>query len=491
MPCNMLFCRMLSRKYENSRWKNFYRLFINGDDFMKTETIAAIATAMSNAGISIIRISGSEAIDIVSKIFIPKNKNKEIREVESHTIHYGYIVDESITIDEVLLLIMKGPNSYTREDVVEIDCHGGVTVTKKILETVLKFGARAAEPGEFTKRAFLNGRIDLSQAEAVIDIINSKNEYALNNAINQLKGNILTKIKEIRDNIIHDIAYIEAALDDPEHISLDHFSEELLTHVKKNEIELNKLLDTADNGRILKEGIKTVILGKPNAGKSSLLNILVGDERAIVTDIAGTTRDTLEETINIHGISLNIIDTAGIRDTEDVVEKIGVDKAKKYANLADLIIYVVDGSTKIDKNDEDIIELIKDKKAIILLNKTDIEVVTNESDLKKYLDQPIIPISAKENVGIDILEKHLKDMFFHGELSFNDEVYITNIRHKGALKESIISLKQVEQSILDNMPEDFYSIDLMSAYEVLGYIIGESVEDDLVNIIFKEFCMGK
>lgn len=458
---------------------------------MKTETIAAIATAMSNAGISIIRISGSEAIDIVNRIFMPKNKDKDIRNIESHTIHYGYIVDESVTIDEVLLLIMKGPNSYTREDVVEIDCHGGVTVTKRILETVIKYGARAAEPGEFTKRAFLNGRIDLSQAEAVIDIINSKNEYALSNAINQLKGNILTKIKDIRDNIIHDMAYIEAALDDPEHISLDHFSEELLCHVKENINQLSKLLDTADNGRILKEGIKTIILGKPNAGKSSLLNILVGDERAIVTDIAGTTRDTLEESINIHGISLNIVDTAGIRDTEDVVEKIGVDKAKNYANIGDLIVYVVDGSTELDKNDEEIIELIKDKKAIVLLNKTDLDVVTNESDLRKIVDQPIIPISAKENKGIDDFEKLLKDMFFKGEISFNDEVYITNIRHKEALKESIISLQQVEQSVIDNMPEDFYSIDLMNAYEVLGHIIGESVEDDLVNTIFHEFCMGK
>ncbi|ROR22135.1 tRNA modification GTPase [Mobilisporobacter senegalensis] len=458
---------------------------------MRTETIAAVATAMSNAGISIVRISGSEAIDIISKIFKPKNKDKDIKKANSHTIHYGYIIDGSITIDEVLVLIMKGPNSYTREDIVEIDCHGGVTVTKRILETVLKYGARAAEPGEFTKRAFLNGRIDLSQAEAVIDIINSKNEYALNNAMNQLKGNILTKVKDIRENILHDIAYIEAALDDPEHISLEYFSEELLIHINDNQKELRRLLDSADNGRILKEGIKTVILGKPNAGKSSLLNILVGDERAIVTDIAGTTRDTLEESININGISLNIVDTAGIRDTEDVVEKIGVDKAKSFANFADLIIYVVDGSTTLDKNDREIIEMIKDKKAIILLNKTDLDIITREEDLRKYLTQPIVLISAKENKGIDILENLLKDMFFNGEISFNDEVYITNIRHKEALKESINSLEQVEKSIEDNMPEDFYSIDLMNAYEELGHIIGESVEDDLVNKIFHEFCMGK
>ena len=458
---------------------------------MKTETIAAIATAMSNSGIGIIRISGENAIEIASKIFKPKNKNKDIKKVESHTIHYGYIVDESITIDEVLLLIMKGPNSYTKEDVIEIDCHGGVIVTKRVLEIVLKHGARAAEPGEFTKRAFLNGRIDLSQAEAVADIINSKNEYALNNAVNQLKGKIFEDIKEIRENIIHDIAYIEAAIDDPEHINLEHFDEELIRHIKDNKSKLTKLLDSADNGRILKEGIKTVILGKPNAGKSSLLNLLVGDERAIVTDIPGTTRDTLEESININGVSLNIVDTAGIRNTDDIIEKMGVDKAKNFIHTADLIIYVVDGTTALDKNDLEIMELIKDKKAIVLLNKIDLDIITDEEELKNRLSHPIIPISAKENKGIVEFEQLILDMFFHGEIAFNDEVYITNIRHKEALSAGIDSLNKVEQSIKDHMPEDFYTIDLMDAYEELGFIIGESVEDDLVNTIFQEFCMGK
>ena len=458
---------------------------------MKTETIAAVATAMSNSGIGIIRISGENAIEIASKIFKPKNKNKDIKKVESHTIHYGYIVDESITIDEVLLLIMKGPNSYTKEDVIEIDCHGGVIVTKRVLETVLKHGARAAEPGEFTKRAFLNGRIDLSQAEAVADIINSKNEYALNNAVNQLKGKIFEDIKEIRENIIHDIAYIEAAIDDPEHINLEHFDEELIRHIKDNKSKLTKLLDSADNGGILKEGIKTVILGKPNAGKSSLLNLLVGDERAIVTDIPGTTRDTLEESININGVSLNIVDTAGIRNTDDIIEKMGVDKAKNFIHTADLIIYVVDGTTALDKNDLEIMELIKDKKAIVLLNKIDLDIITDEEELKNRLSHPIIPISAKENKGIVEFEQLILDMFFHGEIAFNDEVYITNIRHKEALSAGIDSLNKVEQSIKDHMPEDFYTIDLMDAYEELGFIIGESVEDDLVNTIFQEFCMGK
>lgn len=458
---------------------------------MKANTIAAIATAMSNAGISKIRISGSEAISIVSKVFKPKNKNKILKEQKSHTIHYGFIVDEDIIIDEVLVLFMKGPHTYTREDVIEIDCHGGVTVTKRILEIIIKNGATPAEPGEFTKRAFLNGRIDLSQAEAVMDIINSKNEYALNNAIGQLRGNIYSKISDIRYSMIHDIAYIEAALDDPEHISLDNFRVELLDHVDRNIYQLQRLLDSSDNGKIIKEGIQTVILGKPNAGKSSLLNILVGDEKAIVTNIAGTTRDILEETINIQGITLNMMDTAGIRDTEDAVEKIGVEKARANANSADLIIYVVDASTELDSNDQEIIRIIKNKKVIILLNKIDLKSVIQKEELENILDKPVISISAKKNIGIDIFEEQLKKMFFKGELNFNDEIYITNMRHKKALEDSIQSLNQVKVSIENDMPEDFFTIDLMDAYTELGLMIGESVEEDLVNTIFSEFCMGK
>lgn len=458
---------------------------------MKTDTIAAIATAMSNAGISKVRISGSNAISIVDKIYKSKNSSKSLKDQKSHTLHYGYIVDEENTIDEVIVLIMKAPNSYTTEDVVEIDCHGGIIVTKKILETLIKYGARVAEPGEFTKRAFLNGRIDLSQAEAVIDVINAKNEYALNSSISQLKGNILNIIKDIRSNIIDDIAFIEAALDDPEHISLNNFSDELLLNVKNNMKQLNKLLESSDNGRIINEGIKTVIIGKPNAGKSSLLNILLGEDRAIVTEIAGTTRDTLEESINLNGIYLNIIDTAGIRETEDIVEKIGVNKAKKCVEEADLVIYVVDASKKLDYNDEDIIELIKNKKSIVLLNKSDLDIMIDVKDLEKKVGQDVISISAKENQGIDILENKIKDMFYKGHLNFNDEVYITNVRHKAAIIEVLDSLKQVKESIESNMPEDFYSIDLMNAYEVLGSIIGESVGEDLVNTIFSKFCMGK
>ena len=458
---------------------------------MNSDTIAAIATAMSPSGIGIIRISGDDSLNIIDKIFKSKVSDKKISECNSHTIHYGCIFDGDEEIDEVLVLVMKSPNTYTREDTVEIDCHGGVFVMKKILETVIKFGARPADPGEFTKRAFLNGRIDLSQAESVIDVINSKNDFALKSSLNQLNGAVLNTIKKIRESIIHEIAFIESALDDPEHISLEGYPEKLKGIVEEVSSKIEKLLSTSDNGRILKEGISTVIVGKPNAGKSSLLNTLVGEERAIVTDIAGTTRDVLEEQINLNGIILNITDTAGIRETEDVVEKIGVDKAKKYVNDADLIVYVVDTSTALDENDFEIMELLQDKTAVILMNKSDLSPVTTPEEVKAHLDKTIIPISAKEQIGIDTLEKTIKDLFFTGEVTFNDEVYITNIRHKTALQEAIHSLHLVVQSILDGMPEDFYSIDLMNAYEELGSIIGEAVEDDLVNEIFSKFCMGK
>ncbi len=467
------------------------RCILRGSGTLKTETIAAISTAMNNAGISIVRISGEDAFSIIDNIFESKKGNKKLSEQKTHTIHYGYIKNEEEVIDEVLVMIMKAPHTYTTENIVEINCHGGVVVTKKVLETVIKHGARVAEPGEFTKRAFLNGRMDLSQAEAVIDIIHAKNEMALKSSVSQLKGSVHTKIKEIRSNIIRDIAFIEAALDDPEHISVDGFSDELLIRVEENKNKLDKLLKSADNGRILKEGIKTVILGKPNAGKSSLLNVLAGEERAIVTEIEGTTRDTLEESIYLGEVVLNLVDTAGIRDTQDYVEKIGVEKARNFAKEADLIIYVVDASVPLDENDEEIIGLIQDRKAIVLLNKVDLVKVVTEEQLSQKTKKIVLPISAKKEEGIDRVEQVIKDMFFEGEISFNDEVYITNVRHKTAILEGIKSLCQVRESIENGMPEDFYSIDLMSAYEVLGEIIGERVGEDLVNTIFSEFCMGK
>ena len=434
---------------------------------MKTDTIAAIATAMAGSGIGIVRISGEEAVSITDQIFHMPG-GKKLSDMETHTIHYGHIRDGEEVIDEVMVLLMRGPRSYTREDTVEIDCHGGVYVMKRILETVIKYGARPAEPGEFTKRAFLNGRIDLS-------------------------GAVSDAVKEIRGEILHEIAFIESALDDPEHISLDGYGERLELTIEGAVDRIEKLLASSDNGRILKEGISTVIVGKPNAGKSSLLNTLLGEERAIVTEIAGTTRDVLEEQINLNGIILNIIDTAGIRDTDDIVEKIGVDKARKYVKDADLILYVVDASTNLDENDGEIMELLHGRRTIVLLNKSDLTPLTTAEDIRVHVDKdcPVISISAREQKGIDVFTEQIREMFFRGEVTFNDEVYITNIRHKTALQEALSSLHLVEQSIADGMPEDFYSIDLMNAYEVLGTIIGEAVEDDLVNEIFSKFCLGK
>ena len=453
---------------------------------MTSDTIAAIATALTNSGIGIIRVSGNEAFDIVDRIFRPKNKRKKLKEEKTYTVHYGHIQDGDEIIDEVLAIVMRGPHSYTAEDTVEIDCHGGVLVMKKILETVIKYGARMAEPGEFTKRAFLNGRIDLSQAEAVIDVINSKNNYALKSSVSQLSGSMSKKVKELREKLLFEIAFIESALDDPEHISLDGYPEKLKVTVNDMQEELNRAISTFDSGRVLSEGIRTVILGKPNAGKSSLMNVLVGEERAIVTDIAGTTRDTLEENIRLHGISLNIVDTAGIRETEDVVEKIGVDKARANADDADLLIYVVDGSCPLDENDYQIMNLIEGRKSIVLLNKTDLEMVLTPEEIKEKTGKEVVAVSAKEQRGIDLLEEKIKELFLSGEIDFNDEVMITNVRHKTAMSEALKSLSLVKQSIEDQMPEDFYSIDLMNAYEQLGTIIG-----DLVNEIFNKFCMGK
>ena len=458
---------------------------------MKTDTIAAIATAMSNSGIGIVRISGDEALDVADRIFRPKKGSRKVSDMETHTIHYGYVTDGDEVIDEVMLLIMKAPRSYTCEDTIEIDCHGGVLVMKKILETVLKYGARPAEPGEFTKRAFLNGRIDLSQAESVIDVINAQNELALKSSVSQLQGAVLEKIKAIRAVVLHELAFIESALDDPEHVSLEGYPEQLHEIMSDAHSKVKKLLDSSDNGKMLKEGINTAIVGKPNAGKSSLLNILVGEERAIVTEIAGTTRDILQEQIQIGGIGLNVIDTAGIRDTEDIVEKIGVNKSREYIEKADLIIYVVDSSTELDENDQEIIEAIQNKKAIVLLNKSDLDAKTDASILQTQLNKPILSISAKNNTGIHELETLIEEMFFSGKLSFNDEVYITNERHRQELLKATESLSLVENSIESGMPEDFYSIDLTDAYESLGRILGESLGEDLVNEIFSKFCMGK
>lgn len=455
------------------------------------DTIAAIATAMAPSGIGIVRISGPEAVAVADRLYRGKKKEKKLADMKSHTIHYGWIVEKEQVLDEVLVMLMRGPHSYTGEDTVEIDCHGGVLAVKRVLEAVLHAGARIADPGEFTKRAFLNGRIDLSQAEAVMDVISAKSEYALQSSVSQLQGSVRRAVKEIREKLLYEIAFIESALDDPEHISLDGYPEKLEGIVQEEKRKIEKLLKSADDGKMLQEGIKTVILGKPNAGKSSLLNLLVGEEKAIVTDIAGTTRDVLEEQISLGGISLRMLDTAGIRSTADRVEQIGVERAKEHAKNADLILYVVDASVPLDENDGQIMELLKGRKTILLLNKSDLETVISKEELTARIDAPVLNISAREETGLAELEALIKEMFFQGEISFNDEVYITNMRQKRALEEALESLKLVENSIAMGMPEDFFPIDLMNAYERLGSIIGEAVGEDLVNEIFSKFCTGK
>ena len=460
---------------------------------LRSDTIAAVATSMNASGIGIIRISGTESISIVEKIFCPAKKQKKLTEQKSYTIHYGTIVEDGEVLDEVIVLLMRGPHSYTVEDTVEIDCHGGVytAMMHQILNLVIKKGARVAEPGEFTKRAFLNGRIDLSQAEAVIDVISSQNTYALKSSIQQLKGSVQRLIKSIREKVLYEIAYIESALDDPEHISLEGYPESLHKKIKELLQEMERLLKESEQGKILREGIRTAIIGKPNAGKSSLLNALLGEERAIVTEIAGTTRDTLEEQIRLRGLTLQMIDTAGIRKTGDKIEQIGVERAKQMMEEADLILYVIDASSALDENDKEIMPLLKEKRVIVLLNKTDLQERITAEEVQRFLEKPVIRISAKEEKGLSELADKIEQMFLTGGLSWNDEVYLTNLRQKAAMEEAKASLQKVEESILLGMSEDFYSIDLMDAYEALGRIIGESVGEDLVNEIFEKFCMGK
>lgn len=463
---------------------------------MKTDTIAAIATGLTESGIGIIRVSGQDAVDVADAVFRTKSGRKILKSVESHTIHYGFIVEKEKqqVIDEVMVSVMKGPRSYTGEDVVEINCHGGVLVMRRILETVLESGARLAEPGEFTKRAFLNGRIDLTEAEAVMDVIQSRNEWALRSSVRQLQGSVSDEIKRIRAAILYEIAFIESALDDPEHISLDGYPERLKEKLEQWNSVVEKWIRSAGRGQMLKEGIRTVILGKPNVGKSSLLNILLGEERAIVTDVAGTTRDVLQEYVSIRGVGFHIMDTAGIHATDDKVERIGVEKAKLLASEADLIIYVVDASENLDESDREIVPLILEKNTIILLNKSDLGGKVSEEDIRKMIgkeDVRIIRTSMIENTGLDEFEKTVSEMFFEGTINMNNEITITNLRHKEALQDTEKDLERVMESVLSGMPEDFFTIDLMSAYAALGRIIGEEVGEDLINEIFSKFCMGK
>lgn len=455
------------------------------------DTIAAIATGMGNAGIGIIRISGGQALDIADRIFFPKNKNRTIKNMESYTAAYGHIKYENEIYDEVIALVMHAPATYTAENVVELDCHGNITVMKRIFDLIIKLGARPAEAGEFTKRAFLNGRIDMSQAESVMDLIHAKNDMAVKSSVTQLRGGLNKIICALREKLLYNIAYIESALDDPENYSLDSFSQNLKSTVDNLLITVNHLIESSDNGRLIREGIRTVIVGRPNAGKSSVLNMLLGEERAIVTEIEGTTRDTLEEHLNIDGITLNIVDTAGIRDTEDAVERIGISRAISTISDADLILYIVDGSMPLNENDLLIMDEIKEKTSITLINKNDKEIIVDKLLITSKIETEILEISAKEHRGKSELHDLLKKMFFEDKLKFNDEIYITNLRHKALLYETRESLNRVIDSISMEMGEDFFTIDLMAAYQSLGKIIGEELEDDLVNKIFSEFCMGK
>ena len=457
----------------------------------KEDTIAAITTGISNAGVGIIRISGERACEITDRVFQAENKKKKASNMKSYTAAFGKIYDGNDLIDESILLVMKAPHTYTCEDVCELQCHGGIVVLRKILDLVLRNGARAAEPGEFTKRAFLSGRIDMSQAESVMSLINAKNDFAVRTSVDQLQGRLKNAIVNMREKILYNVAFIESALDDPEHYSLDGFPDKLRMIIDDILIQVERLINTFDNGKVLSEGINTVIVGKPNAGKSSLLNMFVGEDRAIVTDMAGTTRDTLSETVNVRGITLNIIDTAGIRETDDLVEKIGVDKAIESVDKADLVLYVVDGSVELDENDQRIIEKIRDKNVIVIINKSDLEIKIERDAICRYIDAEVIQLSAMTGDGSEELYDMLNKMFFEGSLSYNDQLYITNARHKNELVHTKNALEKVIESIDMGMEEDFFSIDMMDAYEHLGLIIGETARDDLADKIFKDFCMGK
>ncbi len=455
------------------------------------DTIAAIATAPGEGGIGIIRISGEKSLQVAQSIFKSKS-GKMIKDYNARTLIYGTVVDNEKVIDEVLVAYMKGPNSYTAEDVIEINCHGGFISVKKILELILSKGVRLAEAGEFTKRAFLNGRIDLSQAEAIIDVIKSKTDMAHEVAQSQLEGNLAKKIKDLRMNVTEVLAHLEVSIDfaeeDVEEITYQTLEEKALE--LRNEIK--KLYDTAESGKILRDGLKTVIVGKPNVGKSSLLNSILGENRAIVTDIAGTTRDVIEEFVNIKGIPLKIVDTAGIRETEDVVEKIGVEKSRESFSTADLVIMVLDASRKLSEEDMEILESLKNKKTIVLLNKMDLEPQIELEKIEEFVNsEDIIKISALKHQGIEELQDKIEAMVYHGSVKNSSNLMITNSRHKDALFKAYESINDAISAIEQRMPYDFIEVDFKNIWDYLGYINGDTVREDLLDTIFANFCIGK
>lgn len=455
------------------------------------DTIAAIATAPGEGGIGILRISGEKSLKVAEEIF-KSMSGKSIKEYNKRTLIYGNIVDDENVIDEVLLAYMKGPNSYTGEDVIEINCHGGFISVKKILELILSKDIRLAEAGEFTKRAFLNGRIDLSQAEAVIDVIKAKTDIAHEVAQNQLEGSLSKRIRELRDKVTEILAHVEVAIDYPEE-DIEYITYQTLKE-KTDELkkEIKKLYDTAESGKILREGLKTVIVGKPNVGKSSLLNSILGENRAIVTDIPGTTRDVIEEFVNIKGIPLKIVDTAGIRDTDDIVEKIGVEKSKESFTSADLIIMVLDASRKLSEEDIEILENLRDKQTIVLLNKNDLKQEIEEEKILKYVENnSIIKISALQQEGIEELQDKIESMVYKGSVKNNSSLVVTNSRHKDALNKAYKSATDALIALEQSMPFDFVEVDLKNIWDYLGYINGDTVTEDLLDNIFHNFCIGK
>lgn len=457
-----------------------------------SDTIAAISTSLGNSGINIIRISGENSFDIIKKIF-KKGRSKSdfnIKEVDSHTIHYGFIEYNGECVDEVMLSVFKRPNSYTRDDVAEINCHGGSFIAKKIIEIILKLGGRLAEPGEFSKRAFLNGRIDLSQAEAVMNLISSKSEYSLKSSISQMRGDLSAKIKDIRERLLHDVAYIEAALDDPEHYDLTGYNIELEVNIRDCLSVIDKLIDSFSYGRVIREGIDTVIVGKPNAGKSSLMNNFLNEDRAIVTDIPGTTRDVIEYSVNIGDINLNLIDTAGIHETENKIEKIGIEKTYKYLSEAQLVLYVVDTSDSLMESDIELYKKVRILPHIVLLNKSD-KSISKDFDGSLFDDSVCINYSTLDKTGYVELINAIKKMFLSNEIDIENEIYITSVRHLELLNKAKESLTNVLNEIDNDLSEDMLTIDIMDAYEYLGLIIGETVDEDLFDRIFREFCTGK
>ncbi|MGN7299350.1 tRNA uridine-5-carboxymethylaminomethyl(34) synthesis GTPase MnmE [Ferdinandcohnia sp. SAFN-114] len=458
---------------------------------MEFDTIAAISTPMGEGAIAIVRLSGDEAIDIANRVF----KGKNLKEVDSHTIHYGHIVDPDTNqvVEEVMLTLMRGPKTFTREDVIEINCHGGLVSVNRVLQLVLTNGARLAEPGEFTKRAFLNGRIDLSQAEAVMDLIRAKTDRAMNVAIGQMEGRLSTLINQLRQELLETLAHIEVNIDYPEYDDVEEMTHHvLLKKAKHVRDEIIKLLETSNQGKILREGLSTVIIGRPNVGKSSLLNSLVHENKAIVTDIPGTTRDVIEEYVNVRGVPLRLVDTAGIRETEDIVERIGVERSREVLKKADLILLVLNYGDELTEEDERLFEAISGMETIVIVNKTDLPQKINMEKVKELVkDKPVVTTSLLEEKGVDALEKAISSLFFTGTVEANDLTYVSNSRHIALLTQAKKSIEDAISGTESDLPIDMVQIDLTRTWELLGEIIGDAVHESLINQLFSQFCLGK